>query len=49
MKLMKEECENNFDGYRDINEEEMSTFMKEKLSELPSHQLLKQIKLTALL
>ena len=47
-KVLEKEYEKNND-YRDQDVEEKEIFIKEKLSQLPIHQILKQIKLDELL
>ena len=46
---MKKKYENQFDDYRDENVEEKEKNINEKLSQLPIHQLLKQLSLNDLL
>ena len=48
-KLSEKENESKFNDYRDENEDEKEKFINEKLSQLPLHQLIKQIKLDELL
>ena len=48
-KIFQKEYENQFNDYRDENVEEKEIFVKEKLSKLPVHQLIKQVKLDELL
>ena len=48
-KIFEKEYENQFDDYRDENIEEKEKYINEKLSQLPIHQLIKQIKLEELL
>ena len=45
LKNIKEEYENNFDDYRQVDEEEMEKYINNKLVELPVHQLLQQLSL----
>ena len=45
LKIITEEYESNFDGYRKINEEEMKKYNIEKLGELPIHRFLQQLSL----
>ena len=49
VKIIKEKQKNQFDEYRDIDEEEKEKFINEKLSELTIHQLLKKLDLTDLM
>ena len=48
-KNFEKEYENQVNEYRDEDVEEKEKFMNEKLSQLPIHQLKKQIKLDELL
>ena len=48
-KIFEKEYENQFDDYRKENIEEKETFINENISNLPIHQLLKQLKLIDLL
>ena len=48
-KIFEKEFENQFDDYRNENEEDKEKYINEKLSQLPIHQLKKQIKLEELL
>ena len=48
-KNIEKEYENQFNDYRDENLEEKGKYINEKLSHLPIHQLIKQIKLEELL
>ena len=48
-KIFEKEYENHFDDYRDEDFEEKKKYIKEKLSQLPIHRLIKQIKLNELL
>ena len=48
-KIFEKECENQFDEYRDINVEEIEKYIDEKLSKLPIHHLIIQIKLDKIL
>ena len=48
-KIFEKEYENQFTDYRDEDVEEIERFINEKLSKLPNHQLIKQIKLDELL
>ena len=48
-KIFEKEYEDHFDDYRDENTEEKENYINEKLSQLPIHQLIKQIKLEELL
>ena len=48
MKIFEIEYESKFNDFRDINVEEKEKFIKEKLSKLPMHRTLKQIKLDEL-
>ena len=48
-KIFEKEYENQFDDYRNENVEEKEKYINEKLSQLPIHQLIKQIKLEELL
>ena len=48
-KKFEKEYENQITDYRNENEEEKEKFINEKLSQLPIHQLIKQIKLDELL
>ena len=45
----EKEYKNQFNDYRDEDVEEKETFINEKLSKLPIHQLIKQIKLDEIL
>ena len=47
--IFEKEYENQFNVYRDDNVEEIENYINEKLSQLPIHQLIKQIKLDELL
>ena len=49
LKIFEKEYEKQFDEYRNINVEEKEKYINEKLSQLPAHQLIKQIKLDELL
>ena len=49
IKTFEKEYENQFNDYRNEDEEEKEIFINEKLSKLPTHQFLKQIKLDELL
>ena len=49
LKPIEKEYESQFDDYTDENEEEKGNFLNEKLSQLPIHQLLKQLSLNDLL
>ena len=49
LKIFEKEYESNFNDYRDEDEEEEEKFINEKLSKLPIHQLLKQIKIDEIL
>ena len=48
-KIFEKEYEDQFDAYRDENIEEKEKYINEKLSQLPIHQLIKQIKLEEIL
>ena len=48
-KIIEKEYEINFNDYRDEDVEEKEKYINEKLSKLPIHQLIKQIKLDELL
>ena len=48
-KIIEKEYESKFEDYRDIDEEEKEKYINEKLSKLPIHQLIKQLKLDELL
>ena len=48
-KIFEKEYENPFNDYRDENIDEKEKYINEKLSQLPIHQLIKQIKLEELL
>ena len=48
-KIYEKEYKSNFDDYRDKDVEEKEIFITEKLSQLPIHHLLKQIRLDELL
>ena len=48
MKIFEKEYENQPNDYRDENVEEKENYISEKLSQLPIHQLTKQIKLDEL-
>ena len=48
-KILTKEYENQFNDFRDEDVEEKEIYINEKLSKLPLHQLLKQIKLDELL
>ena len=43
-KIFEKEYENQFNNYRDEDVEEKEKYINEKLSQLPIHQLIKQIK-----
>ena len=45
IKRFEKEYESQFDDHRDENEEEKENFINEELSQLPIHQLLKQLSL----
>ena len=47
--IFEKEYENQFDDYRDEHIEEKEKYISEKLSQLPIHRLIKQIKLDELL
>ena len=47
--IFEKEIENKFDVYRDEKEEEKHIYIREKISELPIHQLIKQLKINELL
>ena len=49
LKIIKEEYENNFIDYRDIDEQEMKNYMNEKVGEFPIHKFLKELRLNDLL
>ena len=49
LKIFEKEYENQFNDYRDENVEEKEKFINEKLSDLPIHQLIKQLKINELL
>ena len=49
LKFYEKEYENQFNDYRDEDVEEKQKYINEKLSQLPIHQLIKQIKLDELL
>ena len=44
-KIFEKEYEDQFGDYRKENEEEKETFINKKISNIPIHQLLKQLKL----
>ena len=48
-KIFEKEYENQFSDYRHQDEEEKEKYINEKLSKLPIHRLIKQIKLIELL
>ena len=48
-KIFEKEYENQFNDYRDQNVDEKENFINEKLSQLPIHQLIKQIKIDEVL
>ena len=48
-KIFENEYENQFDDYRDEDIDEKEKYINEKLSQLPIHRLIKQIKLVELL
>ena len=48
-KIFEKEYENQFSDCRDEDEEEKEKFINKRLSQLPIHQLIKQIKLDELL
>ena len=48
-KIFEKEYENQFDDYRDEDIDEKEKYINEKLSQLPIHRLIKQIKLVELL
>ena len=48
-KIFEKEYENKFDDYRNEDKDEKERYINEKLSQLPIHQLIKQIKLDELL
>ena len=48
-KLFEKEYESNFIEFRDDNVEEKEKYINEKLSELPIHQLIRQLKIIELL
>ena len=48
-KIFEKEYENQFNDYRDEDEEQKEKFFDENLRQLPIHQLMKQIKLDELL
>ena len=48
-KIFEKKCENNFSDYRDENVEEKEKYIKEKLGDLPIHQLISQLKIIELL
>ena len=47
-KIFEKEYENQFNDYRDEDVEEKEKYINEKSSQLPIHQLIKQIKLDEL-
>ena len=47
--IFEKEYESNFNDYRDENVEEKEKYIDEKLSELPHHQLIRQLKINELL
>ena len=47
-KIFEKEYENQFDDYRDEDIDEKENYINEKLSQLPIHRLIKQIKLDEL-
>ena len=49
LKIFENEYESKFTDYRDENEEEKEKYIKENLSQLPIHLLIKQMKLDELL
>ena len=49
LKIFQKEYESNFTVYRDENVEEKEKYINEKLSELPIHQLIRQLKINKLL
>ena len=48
-KIFEKEYENQFSDYRNENIEEKEKYINEKLSDLPIHQLIKQLKITEIL
>ena len=48
-KVFEEEYESNFSDYRDENLEENRKYINEKISDLPIHQLIRQLKIIELL
>ena len=48
-KIFEKEYESNFSDYRDENLEEKQKYIKDKLSDLPLHQLIRQLKIIGLL
>ena len=49
LEIFKREYESKFNDYRDEDKKEKENFINEKLSKLPKHQLLKEIKLEEML
>ena len=49
LKTIKEEYENKFNDYRDIDDEEMEKYINKKSGDLPTRQLLQQLSLNDLL
>ena len=48
-KVFEKECDNHFDDYRNENEDEKQNYKNKKISKLPIHQLIKQIKIDELI
>ena len=44
-KIFEKEYENQFSDYRNENTKEKEKYINEKLSDLPIHQLIKQLKI----
>ena len=42
LKSVKEEYENKFNDYRDIDDEEMNNYINKKLGEIPLHKILQE-------
>ena len=49
LKIYEKEYENQFNDYRDEDVEDKKKYIKQKLSQLPIHQIIKQIKIDELL
>ena len=48
LKIFEQEYENQFNEYRDENVEDKEKYNNEKLSELPIHELIRQLKIIVL-